>query len=85
MSILFVVAFAAAILESTEAADHTVGGNTGWTLPSGASFYSDWAADNTFKQNDVLGEFVCVSLYIYIRLKYCTRPCKYVSFKFWSL
>lgn len=54
MSILFVVAFAAAILESTEAADHTVGGTTGWSVPSGASFYSDWAASNTFKQNDVL-------------------------------
>ncbi|XP_050888953.1 cucumber peeling cupredoxin isoform X1 [Lathyrus oleraceus] len=55
MSIILVVfAFVATILERTEAADHTVGDSTGWTSSAGAKFYSDWASNNTFKQNDVL-------------------------------
>jgi hypothetical protein len=60
MSILLVIAFAATMLQNTEAVDHIVGGSTGWTAtpPGGASFYSDWASNITFKENDVLGEFV---------------------------
>ncbi|WJX66025.1 hypothetical protein P8452_50621 [Trifolium repens] len=56
MSILLVIAFAATILQNTEAVDHIVGGSTGWTAtpPGGASFYSDWASNITFKENDVL-------------------------------
>ncbi|GAU21284.1 hypothetical protein TSUD_286940 [Trifolium subterraneum] len=55
MSILLLIAFAATIL-NTEAVDHIVGGSTGWTAtpPGGASFYSDWASNITFKENDVL-------------------------------
>jgi hypothetical protein len=50
------------MLQNTEAVDHIVGGSTGWTAtpPGGASFYSDWASNITFKENDVLGEFVYV-------------------------
>ncbi|CAJ2666118.1 unnamed protein product [Trifolium pratense] len=56
MSILLLIAFAATILQNIEATDHIVGGSTGWTAtpPGGASFYSDWASNITFKQNDVL-------------------------------
>lgn len=67
MSILIVIAVAAAIaLQSTEAADHTVGSSTGWTdsPPGGSSFYSNWASNITFQQNDVLG------IYIYMRLNF---------------
>ena len=67
MSIILVVfAFVATILERTEAADHTVGDSTGWTSSAGAKFYSDWASNNTFKQNDVLGEFLFYLLKILI-------------------
>ncbi|XP_061364655.1 umecyanin-like [Gastrolobium bilobum] len=54
--VLVIVVAAAAIFQSTEAADHTVGGSTGWiSSPSGgASFYSNWASSITFKENDVL-------------------------------
>jgi hypothetical protein len=64
MSILLVIAFATTILQNIEAADHIVGGSTGWTAtpPGGASFYSDWASNITFKENDVLGEFVYMLL-----------------------
>ncbi|CAK8534394.1 unnamed protein product [Lathyrus sativus] len=55
MSIILVIfGLVATIVERTEAADHTVGGSTGWTSTAGAKFYSDWASNNTFKQNDVL-------------------------------
>ncbi|GAU21285.1 hypothetical protein TSUD_286950 [Trifolium subterraneum] len=54
MSILLVIAFVATILQNTEAVDHIVGGSTGWIANPGASFYSDWASNNTFKVNDVL-------------------------------
>ncbi|KAF7840658.1 cucumber peeling cupredoxin-like [Senna tora] len=51
---ILVVASALA-LYSIEAADVTVGGNTGWTnaLPN-ASFYSDWASTLSFTTNDTL-------------------------------
>ena len=69
MSIILVVfAFVATILERTEAADHTVGDSTGWTSSAGAKFYSDWASNNTFKENDVLGEFLFYLLKILIWL-----------------
>ncbi|CAI8589506.1 unnamed protein product [Vicia faba] len=54
LSIILLIAFVATIVERTEAADHTVGGTTGWTNRANATFYSDWASNNTFKQNDVL-------------------------------
>ena len=61
MSILFIVVFAAAMLRSTEAIDHIVGSRNGWISPvAGHSFYSDWASNITFKENDVLGEFFLV-------------------------
>jgi hypothetical protein len=64
MSIVLVIAFVAAILQNTQAADHIVGGSTGWTAtpPGSASFYSDWASNITFKESDVLGEFVYMLL-----------------------
>ncbi|CAJ1975476.1 unnamed protein product [Sphenostylis stenocarpa] len=56
MVIFVAIAVAATILQGTEAADYTVGGNTGWiSAPSGgASFYSNWASNITFKEGDVL-------------------------------
>ncbi|KAK7327729.1 hypothetical protein VNO77_21818 [Canavalia gladiata] len=57
MAIVVVIAVAAAIIiQSTEAADYTVGNSTGWTSspPGGASFYSNWASNITFKVNDTL-------------------------------
>jgi len=57
-SILFIVVLTAAMLRSTEAIDHIVGSKNGWISPqAGHSFYSDWASNITFKENDVLGEF----------------------------
>ncbi|RDX61183.1 hypothetical protein CR513_60611, partial [Mucuna pruriens] len=57
MAILIAIAFAATILKNTEAAEYTVGGNnTGWTSspPGGASFYSNWASNITFREGDTL-------------------------------
>lgn len=54
--VIFAVAM---LLQSTEAEDYTVGGgDIGWTSfpPGGASFYSNWASNLTFKVNDNLGE-----------------------------
>ena len=60
MAILLVVAAAAAVLQSTEAANYTVGGSTGWisSPPGGASFYSSWTSNITFKENDTLGGYM---------------------------
>ncbi|KAL9261613.1 Umecyanin-like protein [Drosera capensis] len=33
---------------------HVVGGSTGWGIPSSSSFYSTWAASQTFRVGDVL-------------------------------
>ncbi|GAB2232537.1 hypothetical protein Droror1_Dr00011576, partial [Drosera rotundifolia] len=33
---------------------HVVGGSTGWSIPSSSSFYSTWAASQTFRVGDVL-------------------------------
>ena len=57
---IVVVVAATAILQITDAATYTVGGSTGWTNDptGGASFYSNWAKNFTFKENDVLGEFL---------------------------
>lgn len=59
MVILIVIAVAATMLKSTKAAEYTVGDNTGWTSapPGGASFYSDWASNITFREGDILGEY----------------------------
>ncbi|XP_027339358.1 cucumber peeling cupredoxin-like [Abrus precatorius] len=56
MAILIVIAVAAAILQSTEATDYTVGDSTGWisSPTGGASFYSNWASNITFRENDTL-------------------------------
>ncbi|TKY54838.1 Early nodulin protein 1 [Spatholobus suberectus] len=57
VAILVVVVAVAVLLRSTEAKDYEVGGSvTGWTSfpPGGASFYSKWAANFTFKVNDTL-------------------------------
>ena len=60
INMAIVVAVAAAILQITDAATYTVGGFTGWTNDptGGASLYSNWAKNFTFKVNDVLGEFL---------------------------
>lgn len=65
ISILFIVVFAASMVRSTEAIDHIVGSRNGWIIPvDGHSFYSDWASNITFKENDVLGEFFLFCIYV---------------------
>jgi len=59
VAILVVIIAAAVLLNTTEAEDYEVGGTTGWTSfpPGGASFYSKWASNFTFKVNDTLGKY----------------------------
>ncbi|XP_028801258.1 blue copper protein-like [Neltuma alba] len=56
VAILVVAALGAIMLQMTEAEDFTVGDSTGWinNPPGGASFYSNWAKNFTFKVNDTL-------------------------------
>ncbi|XP_020225583.1 mavicyanin [Cajanus cajan] len=56
VAILFVlVAVALTMPHSTEATEHVVGGGAGWIIsPEGASFYSSFAANTTFRLNDTL-------------------------------
>lgn len=44
-------------LAVSAATTHTVGGNTGWAIPTsgGDSFYSAWASNQTFVVGDTLG------------------------------
>lgn len=77
MSILLVIGFAAAILQSTEATDHIVGGSTGWISSPPASFYSNWASNITFRENDVLGEH---DDYIILKLNNNNSNIIYVNF-----
>lgn len=61
MTILIVIILVALSLQTSEAEDYTVGGDTiGWTSfpPDGSSFYSKWAANFTFKLNDNLGNLI---------------------------
>jgi hypothetical protein len=58
VTIIIVIIVVAMSLQTIEAEDYTVGGDViGWTSfpPGGASFYSKWAANFTFKLNDNLG------------------------------
>ncbi|MED6121934.1 hypothetical protein PIB30_034883 [Stylosanthes scabra] len=51
------IVVAVSVLECTKAEDYIVGGDSiGWTSypPGGASFYSNWASNHTFKVNDTL-------------------------------
>ena len=65
--ILIAAAAVASVLAMAEAAtNHVVGGSsTGWTIPSTASVYSQWAAGQTFVVGDTLCEklspFCCIS------------------------
>ena len=47
----------ATIFGISSAATYTVGDKTGWTIPSSPNFYAQWAAKQTFKVGDVLGNF----------------------------
>ncbi|GLJ11998.1 hypothetical protein SUGI_0181730 [Cryptomeria japonica] len=44
----------AVALHCAAAATYTVGGTTGWTVPSGNTLYTSWASSNTFKVGDSL-------------------------------
>ncbi|CAO2841217.1 unnamed protein product [Amaranthus hypochondriacus] len=44
----------ATLIGICSAATYTVGGNTGWTIPSQSNFYSNWASQQTFQIGDVL-------------------------------
>ena len=60
---LLMVALAVAVstVSMTEAAtNHVVGGTTGWTIPSSASLYSQWAAGRAF----AVGDTLCENLYL---------------------
>ncbi|MED6121935.1 hypothetical protein PIB30_034884 [Stylosanthes scabra] len=54
--LVLVVAIVATLLHGSAAQTrHVVGDSTGWTIASGgASFYSNWASKQTFKQGDTL-------------------------------
>ncbi|KAL2929614.1 Cucumber peeling cupredoxin [Bienertia sinuspersici] len=54
VAMLLAIVVIGAISGISSAADHIVGGNTGWTIPSSPSLYSDWAKRQTFKVGDVL-------------------------------
>ncbi|KAL2340367.1 hypothetical protein Fmac_008307 [Flemingia macrophylla] len=56
MASLITIAVAATILLNIEAAEYTVGDGTGWTnsASGGASFYSNWASNITFREGDIL-------------------------------
>lgn len=46
---------ALAVLQSVAATTYTVGGSSGWTIPtSNTKLYSDWVKSTTFKLGDVL-------------------------------
>ncbi|XP_047169653.1 mavicyanin-like [Vigna umbellata] len=55
-NVAILVVITVMLLKTTEAEDYEVGGTTGWTTfpPGGASFYSKWASNFTFKVNDTL-------------------------------
>lgn len=49
----------AMVAGAAAATKHDVGGTTGWSIPpnANASFYSDWAASQTFVVGDSLGDY----------------------------
>ncbi|XP_021760777.1 umecyanin-like [Chenopodium quinoa] len=53
-SLLLALVMIAGISELCSAATHTVGGRTGWTIPSSPSIYTTWANGETFAVGDVL-------------------------------
>ncbi|GMH04538.1 hypothetical protein Nepgr_006378 [Nepenthes gracilis] len=53
-AMMMVAAFLALFHTSAAQTTHTVGGTTGWTVPSSSSFYSSWASSQTFKVGDFL-------------------------------
>lgn len=56
-----IVMVAAMQMHSTDAQKtHYVGGSAGWIIPSSPSAYSTWAASQTFKVGDTLGNFFLV-------------------------
>lgn len=55
----FLVAVVIAVLMQISAAQttHVVGNNSGWIIPpGGATFYPNWAANQTFSVGDTLGK-----------------------------
>ncbi|KAI4335700.1 hypothetical protein L6164_014323 [Bauhinia variegata] len=53
MNLAILLLALAAMLQTTLATDHIVGGSIGWH-PNGPTFFADWAANQTFRLNDVL-------------------------------
>ncbi|KAJ9163085.1 hypothetical protein P3X46_022795 [Hevea brasiliensis] len=55
MAFLAAVVIAALIQSSVAQTQHTVGDNTGWTIPTGdAALYTNWASNQDFSVNDIL-------------------------------
>ncbi|XP_057537375.1 blue copper protein-like [Amaranthus tricolor] len=52
--LLTVTMVIATLIGICSAATYTVGGNTGWTIPSQPNFYSNWASQQTFQVGDAL-------------------------------
>ncbi|KAI9125781.1 hypothetical protein K1719_003199 [Acacia pycnantha] len=53
--VLLLLSLATLLHSSSAQTRHVVGGNTGWTVPAGgASTYTNWASNETFKQGDTL-------------------------------
>jgi len=54
---LLVAATLMSVPYNTEAAEHVVGGDSGWIIPlDKPSLYSSFAASTTFRVNDTLGQ-----------------------------
>ncbi|XP_077226608.1 mavicyanin-like [Tasmannia lanceolata] len=54
LSIFFLSAIGCALIGWVDAADHIVGGSTGWTIQSNATFYEEWARLRNFVVGDKL-------------------------------
>ncbi|KAE8700189.1 putative Early nodulin 16 [Hibiscus syriacus] len=56
-ALVAVVVLASTVLQSTDAANYTVGDTTGWTVPPGggnSDFYDEWADKKNFFVGDIL-------------------------------
>lgn len=55
---LAAIVIATLVQSSTAQTRHVVGDALGWVVPpGGASAYSNWAANQTFRVGDILGNF----------------------------
>lgn len=53
---LLVLCVLGALVQSSSAALYKVGDSAGWSIPSSATFYDEWAKKQTFQVGDILGK-----------------------------